>query len=243
VVRRPAAVLGLSVAVWLAASGYFLAAPALPALPAGDQSVLVAGAIGLLLVAATTFALLPAREALIGPLLIVLGAGLLVGALNDAGVGAGANVFEALLASGVGLLLARWLATPMIAVAVPLFVAAIDVWSVASGPSSRLLAGGTDSADPLSFDLPAWGGAGSAGHLGLSDAVFLSLFAAWGAHYGFRRGPTIAGMVVGLLGSLVLSVTLDRAIPALPLIAAGYLLPNLDRVGRLLRPEEPAATG
>ena len=33
----------------------------------------------------------------------------------------------------------------------------------------------------------------------------------------------------------------DRAIPALPLIAAGYLLPNLDRIGRLLAHEAPAA--
>jgi len=258
VVRRPAPVLDLdrpsrltrlrpgpvklAVVVWLAAFTYFLAAPALPALPAGDQTVLIAGGIGLALIAATTFVLLPGRQALIGPLLIVLGAGLIVGALNAGGVqgvGAGANVFEALLAGSIGLLFARWLATPMIAVAVPLFVAAIDVWSVSSGPSSRLLAGGTDRVDPLSFDFPAWGDAGSAGHLGLSDAMFLSLFAAWAAQYGFRRGLTIAGMMLGLLGSLVLSVVLDRAIPALPLIAAGYLLPNLDRIGLLLHHEEP----
>ncbi|MGH2941557.1 MAG: hypothetical protein ACRDLN_02110, partial [Solirubrobacteraceae bacterium] len=137
-------------------------------------------------------------------------------------------------ASAVGLLFARWLATAVTAVAVPLFVAAIDIWSVASGPSSRLFAAGTDSVDPLSFDLPAWGDTGSAGHVGLSDAVFLSMFAAWACRYGFRRVPTLAGLVLGLVGALVLSVVLDRAIPALPLIAAGYLLPNLDRVVRLL---------
>jgi hypothetical protein len=221
---------------------YFLAAPALPALPAGDPTILVAGTIGLLLIAATTLALVPARESLFGPLLIVLGTGLIVGALNvdgADGVGAGANVCEALFASALGLLLARWLATPLIAVAVPLFVAAIDVWSVASGPTSRLIASGTQRVDALSFDVPAWGGAGSAGHLGLSDAVFLSLFAAWAWRYGFRRGATVIGMVLGLLGTLVLSVALDRAIPALPLIAAGYLLPNLDRIGTLLGHKAP----
>jgi hypothetical protein len=240
--RRPlrglAAILAL--AIPLVTFVYIVAAPSLPALPAGDETIIVAGGIGLLLVAATTLVLQPAREALIGPALIVAGAGLIVGALNAGGangVGAGANVFEALLAGAVGLLFARWLATPLIAVAVPLFVAAIDVWSVASGPSSRLLADGTDRVDALSFDFPAWGDAGSAGHLGLSDAVFLSLFASWAAHYGFRRGATIAGMTLGLLASLVLSVTFDRAIPALPLIAVGYLLPNLDRIGRLLAHE------
>ena len=75
---------------------------------------------------------------------------------------------------------------------------------------------------------------GSAGQLGLSDAVFLAMFAAWALHYGFRPKTTIAALALGLIASLVLSVALDRAIPALPLLAAGYLLPNLDRAGRLL---------
>jgi hypothetical protein len=249
VVRRPTPVLSpsrrrrrpgpgtLAVGAPLVALAYFLAAPALPALPAGDATTIVAGAIGLLMIALTVLAIAPAAETLFGPLLIALGAGLLTGALNaDAtnGVGAGANVPEALVAAAVGLLFARWLATPVIAVAVPIFVGAIDVWSVASGPSSQLLDAGTDRIDPLSFDLPAWGGMGSAGHLGLSDALFLSMFAAWAWRYGFRRAATIAGLVLGLLASLALSVALDRPIPALPLLAAGYLLPNLDRIARLL---------
>ena len=233
---RPGAASAL--AIPLVALAYFLAAPALPALTAGDTTVLVAGSIGMLLIAATTLSLLPARDTLVGPLLIVLGAGLLMAALNAGrGVGAAANVAEAVVAAAVGLLLARWLRAPAIAVTLPLFVALIDVWSVASGPSSRLLADGTATADPLSFDLPGWGGHVSAGHLGLSDAVFVAMFAAWALHFGFRRVATIAGIVVGLLAALVLGVVFDRAIPALPLIAAGYLLPNLDRIGRLLRHE------
>ena len=226
------------------ALAYFLAAPALPALEPGDQTTLVCGAVGLVFVSTTALALVAARENLIGPLLIILGSGLLVGALNvegQDGVGAGANVFEAMLAGAVGLIFARLFAGAMSAVAVPLFVAAVDVWSVWSGPSSRLLEEGTNRVDPLSFDLPAWGDRGSAGHLGLSDAVFLTMFAAWAWRYDFRRRATIAGMVLGLLASLVLSVVYDRAIPALPLIAAGYLLPNIDRIGRILGQEERGA--
>ena len=217
----------------LAALAYFLVAPALPALPDGDTTVIVAGGAGLLMLAASTLALLPAYETLVGPLLVALGAGLLTGALNAADVGAAANVPEAMLAGALGLLFARWLATPVIALAVPIFVAAIDIWSVASGPTSRMT--DTDSGDTLSFDLPAWGHSGSAAHLGLSDALFLSMFAAWALRYGFRRGATIAGLTVGLVGALVLGLLLDRTIPALPLLAAGYLLPNLDRVPALLR--------
>jgi hypothetical protein len=246
VVRRPSPLLRrgaarLAFAAPFAAGAYFLAAPALPALPAGDVTVLVAGSIGLLLVAVCTLCVLPAYEMLIPPLLVALGAGLLVAALNaDAnGVGAGANVVEALLAGAGGLLFARWLAVPAIALAVALFVAAVDVLSVALGPASRMLDDGTARVDALSFDLPAWGGAGSAGHLGLSDAFFLSLFAAWAWRFGLRRGATIAGMLLGLVGALGLSVALDRAIPALPLLAAGYLLPNADRLWKLARLDAP----
>ncbi len=189
------------------------------------------------MIAATTLSLLPARDSVAGPLLIVLGCGLIAGALNSegaAGVGAGANVFEAMLAAAIGLLFAHALRAPPIVVAVPFFVAALDIWSVASGPTESLLAGGTASADPLSFDLPAWGDMGSAGHLGVSDAVFLAMFAAWAWHHDLRRGATVVGLTLGVLASLGLGLALDEAIPALPLIAAGFVLPNLDRLVRLL---------
>lgn len=221
------------------ALAYFLEAPALPSLPAGNATILVAGTIGLLLVAATTLSLLAARETVVGPVLVAVGSGLLVGALNAADVGAAANVFEAMLAASIGLLLARWLRAPPIAIVVPLFVAAIDAWSFAAEPSSPLPSAAATAVDPLSFDLPAWGAAGSAGRLGLSDAVFVALFAAWAWQWGFRRAATIAGLALGLIASLVLSVVLDTTIPALPLVVAGYLLPNADRVGRLLGDEAP----
>ena len=253
-VRGPSAVLSrrhhrgfatLAFALAPAAFAYFLAAPLLPALPAGDTTILVAGSIGLLLVAASALAVLPAYEALIAPLLIALGAGLLVAACNadgTDGVGAGANVLEALLAGAAGLLFARWLAAPAVSVAVALFVSAIDVLSVAFGPTSRLLEEGTPRVDALSFDLPAWGDAGSAGHIGFSDAFFVALFAAWAWRFGLRRGATIAGLLLGLLAALGLSVALDEAMPALPFVAAGYLLPNVDRLWRLLARRDHSAS-
>lgn len=244
-VRGPAALLRrpawagagfLAVVLPLVSLAYFLAAPALPGLQDGDETILVAGSAGLLMVAMATLSLLGARDTFFGPLLIALGAGLLMGALNAAGVGAGANVAEALVASAAGLLLARALATPSVAVAVPVFVAAIDIWSVLSGPTEQLLeAEDADAVDALSFDVPAWGDAGSVGALGVSDAVFLAMFASWAYTFGFRRVATLAGLALGLVGSLALGLALDEAVPAIPLIAAGYLLPNLDRIPALFR--------
>ena len=197
------------------ATAYFAVAPALPDLGDGDLSLLVADGIGLIAIAATVWSLLPAWRAQNVLAFVLLGAAVVTGILNLAGVGALANVPEAL--------------------AVPLFVAAIDIWSVASGPTSRLVDAGRDPVDVLSFDIPAWGG-GSAGGLGLTDAIFLAMFAGWAWRFGLRRRATLAGMTIGLLGALVLSLATDEAIPALPLVAAGYLLPNVDRLVARVRP-------
>ena len=161
------------------ATAYFAVAPALPDLGDGDLSLLVADGIGLIAIAATVWSLLPAWRAQNVLASVLLGAAVVTGLLNLAGVGALANVPEALAASAAGLLLASALATPAVALAVPLFVAAIDVWSVASGPTSRLVDAGRDPVDVLSFDIPAWGG-GSVAHgcnigQGLTGIPLLSL--------------------------------------------------------------------
>jgi hypothetical protein len=217
------------------ATAYFAVAPALPDLGDGDIALLVADGIGLLLVAATVWSLLPAWRAQQVLVSTLLASAVVVAVLNLAGVGALANVPEALAASAAGLLLAYALATPAVALAVPLFVAAIDIWSVANGPTSRLVDAGRDPVDVLSFDFPAWGG-GSAGGLGLTDAIFLAMFAGWAWRFGLRRRATLAGMSIGLLAALVLSLVTRDAIPALPLVAAGYLLPNVDRLVARVRP-------
>ena len=244
VVRRPAAVLTPrrrprgaipAIAIPLAALAYFLAAPALPALAAGDATVLAAGSLGVLLVAGSALSLLALRDAPVALVLVALGSGLLVAALNAGDVGAAANVVEALLAATIGLLFARALSAPAIAVAVPVFVALVDVWSVATGPTAKLIANGTPTADPLSFDLPAWGSMGSAGHLGLSDAVFLAMFAAWALRHDCRRTATIVALTLSLVAAIAVSVAVGRAIPAIPFLAAAFLLPNADRLAALLR--------
>ena len=223
----------------LLATAYFAAAPALPDLGDGDAALLVADGIGLMLIGATVASLLPAWRAQRVQVIALACAAVVVAVLNLGGVGALANVPEGILGSAIGLLLAGALATPAVALAVPLFVAAIDIWSVASGPTSRLVEAGRDPVDVLSFDIPAWGG-GTAGGLGITDAIFLAMFAAWAWRFGLRRRTTLAGMAAGLLAALVLSVLTEEAIPALPLVAAGYLLPNLDRLVRRVR---PARTG
>jgi hypothetical protein len=236
VVRGPAAVLtGLG-----AALAYFLAAPALPALASADLAVLVAGTAGLVAVVLCTAVVVPAVESPFSLAIGFLGAVLLVAALSVAEVGAGATPFEAMLYGCIGVGFAAVLDSPALAVALPLFVAAVDAASVVGGgPGGLLVGGGADAGDPLTLELPGWGGGLPAARVSAADVIFLAAFAAYAHRFGLRRRATIAGMLGGFVLALVLGVVLDRDVSALPLVAAGYLLPNVDRLGALFhRPSE-----
>jgi hypothetical protein len=231
VVRGPAALLGAT----LVALVYFLVAGDLPDLGSGDTATIIAGLIGVGLIAAIVLSVTYAGDDLFPLSLLFLGTFMLVAGMDAAGAGSSVSAFEAVAAGTFGVLLGRWLAAPAVAFAIPVFVAIIDAWSVASGPSSRLSESGTRGSAELSFDIPAWGHAtGASSRLGLVDAIFLAMFSVWAMRFGLRPRATAIGMVLGLFTAVVLSVVLDRAVPALPLIAVGYWTANLDRFDQLL---------
>lgn len=222
----------------LAAAGggiaYLLLAPALPDLGDGEAAVLVPGSIGLALIGVLALCLIDLRDSAPLAALLGLGAALLAAAMTVAEAGAVADVPKALFAAAVGVILARLLATPAVVLAVPLFVAAIDLWGVSSGPTSRLLVRESGEVDFLAFAIPAWGG-GEVGRLGISDVIFLAFFAALAWRYGLRRLVTGAALVGALVAVLVAEVAIDRALPVLPFLAAALLVPNLDRLPGLFR--------
>ncbi|MEJ7785950.1 MAG: hypothetical protein WKF96_14185 [Solirubrobacteraceae bacterium] len=233
-VRRPAALLGATAV----ALTYFLVAGELPDLGDGDGAVLVAGLVGVGLVAGIVLSVTRAGHELFPLVLLLGGSFLLVASMDAAGAGASVSAFEAVAAGTFGVLLGRALAAPTVALAIPVFVAIVDAWSVARGPTSRLSESGARGSSELTFDLPSWGDApGAASRLGLVDAIFLAMFSVWAARFGLRPRATAVGMVMGLFAAVVLSVAMDRAVPALPLMAVGYWLPNLDRFAAVLRSE------
>jgi hypothetical protein len=231
VVRGPASLL----AATAVALGYFLLAGDLPSLGGGDAAALVAGVVGATLVATITLGVPQAGDDAFSIALILGGSALLVAGMDAGGARASVTALEALAAGSFGVLLGRALAAPAVALAVPVFVAIIDAYSAATEPASRLANGVPRGAAELTFDLPSWGGVTSAGsRLGLTDAVFMAMFTVWARRFGLRPRATVVGMLCGLLAAVVLSVLLDRSVPALPLIAVGYWVPNVDRFGALL---------
>ncbi len=216
----------------LAAALYFLLVGELPRI-SGEAGLYVAGVLGAIGVGLAALAPLPGRDDPLGLVVFGAGAALLATALAVKDVGAVANPVEALLAAAAGLLFAWAFALPAAVVALPLLVAGIDLASVLTGPGEPVTP--PTPVDVLTFDLPVWGGGGSAARLNLLDATFVALFAAWALRFALRPRVTIPLMVAGLAGAVALGLALDEAVPALPFLAAALLLPAADRIPGLLR--------
>jgi hypothetical protein len=163
-----------------------------------------------------------------------VGAGLVLAALDANGVAAAATPFEVALFGCAGLAFAVLLDSPALAVALPLFVAALDVVQAAGGGSAGLFTLSTTSpGDALVLELPDWGTGLAAARLRVADVVFIAAFAGYARRLGLRERAAEAGMLVGLLAAAAAEVLFDTDLPALALIAAGYLLANVDRFGPL----------
>jgi hypothetical protein len=232
VVGRAAAVL----APLLLAQAYVLIAPELPVINNEDLSLFVAATCGLAAVYGCAAVIAPMSD--VPPLLVLvaIGAFTIVAALNVASVGAAATPAEAIAYSAGGALFALGLLAPSLAVALPIFVAAIDAIStLAGGPGELLGTGMTQAGDPLSLEVPDWGNGLPAGRLGIADAVFAGVFLTYARRFGLRPGATAVAIWLGAVAAVVLELWLDVTIPVLPLMAVGYFLVNLDRLPRLFR--------
>jgi hypothetical protein len=230
-VRGPAALLGL-----LALSlGYFLLAPALPVLHPQDLGTLVASAIGIAAVVAVVAGLVATADVRLAAGLALLGAGLIAAALDVAGVASAATPFEAVAYGCAGVAFALIFDVPLLALALPLFVAGVDVITSSGGAHGAtfgltLSRGG----DALGLELPAWGLKGLAvGRIGIAEVVFIAAYATYARQTVLRERAGEIGMGIALLGAAAVEVLADTRLPTLALIGAGFLLPNLDRIGRL----------
>ena len=229
-VRGPAALL----AVLGAALAYVLVAPELPQLHPPELSALVASAIGLTFVVAIVAGLAAMADSPFTLFPAVLGAGLLVAALDANDIGVAATPFEVVLLCCLGIAFAVVFDVPALAVALPLFLGAIDVVQAVGGGSAGLFTlSTTKPGDVLTLDLPDWGTGLAAARLSATDVIFLGAFAAYARRLGLRERAAEVGMLLGLLAAVASEVLLDTELPTIALMAAGYLATNVDRLGGL----------
>jgi hypothetical protein len=232
VVRGPAALLGLAVT----ALAYFLVAPALPSVHPLDVAIAVSATAGLAFAVALAAAPTAAVTAPVSLVPAVAGAVLLVAVLDAARAGAAASPFEALLCGCAGVAFAALLDAPALAVALPVFVGALDVSGVAgAGPGALLVSDAARPGDPFTVELPGWGGGLPAARLTAAELVFLAAYVAYAHRFGLRPRASALALFGALVATVVLGLALDRRVPALAVMGGAFLAVNADRLGGLLR--------
>jgi hypothetical protein len=204
-------------------------APHLPAIGDRDANGFLSAAIALLAVAALIVMAVPPHRHI--GLLVAGGGGAAITAaiLTAASAPEAASPFKALFAAAAGLALARFIFSPVIVYALAILAAGADVLSVSAGPTHYLINEQPRSVDYLTLFLPQWGDSGGS-QLGISDLIFMAVFLETAWRFGLRRRLTAVALSTSLVASLAIAYWADVAVPALPLLSAGLLLPNADLV-------------
>jgi hypothetical protein len=141
--------------------------------------------------------------------------------------GTPATLAKLVAAACAGFALTVLLRTPLELAGIAVLVAVVDTLSVAAGPTHVIVEHHTDVLDTFTLAFHPPGSFGSA-QIGVSDFVFFALFAAAATRTGLRRRATWAAMTASFGATAALSYAVDAALPALPLLSLGLLLPNAD---------------
>src|SRR5262249_16514232 len=232
VVRGAAALL----AVALGALAYFLVAPSLPSLGSLDAPIIVGASVGLAFVVAPAATPAAGVATGVGVVPAVVGSVLLVAVLDATRAGAAASPFEALFFGCVGVAFAAVLDAPGLAVALPLFVGALDLSGlVGTTPGGLLVQDAARPGDPFTVELPGWGGGLPAARVTGAEIVFLAAYIAYAHLFGLRPRASAIAMYAALVGVVVAGVVFDRRVRALALMGAAFLAVNADRLSDLFR--------
>lgn len=138
-----------------------------------------------------------------------------------------ANLFRLLAAASVGISLARYVSSMSVALLVAGAAVASDLFSVFAGPTRTLVEEDSPVLDALILVFPTFGSALGFG-LGMSDFIFLALFAAASHFLNLRYVATLLCVCFAAFLAVTVGLLLERPLPALPFIAIAFILANAD---------------
>jgi hypothetical protein len=228
---RITALLGLSVGL----GAYYVWSESLPDLSSwGDVAVL--GLLVIPAVFALVYLALPLRRAR-HLLLWGVGFGLLAAALEILDFDVLANFAKLAAVTLLAFWFLSYFETAAWVIVVALIVPWVDAISVWRGPTKHIVTRQPELFTTFSFAFPVPGEANTA-QLGLPDLMFFALFLGAADRWGMRTKLTWAAMALSFGATLALTVAFDiGGLPALPLLALGFLMPNADLLWRRLRAE------
>lgn len=152
--------------------------------------------------------------------------------LEAAGLDALANFSKLALMTSFGFWFLGYFETVLWVALVAVIIPWVDAVSVWRGPTRHIVEEQPQIFDTLSFAFPAPGGLTSA-NLGLPDLLFFALFLASADRWNLRVGWTWVALTLSLGLTMLIAVVWDvGGLPALPGLAFGFLIPNVDLLWR-----------
>ena len=139
------------------------------------------------------------------------------------------NLFRILAAASVGISLARYVGSAGVALLIAIVATASDLFSVFAGPTRTLVEEDSPALDLLLLVFPTFGSPLGFG-LGVSDFIFLALFAAASRFLNLRYLATLLCICFATFLALTAGLLLERPLPALPFIAIAFVLVNADLI-------------
>jgi len=175
-------------------------------------------------------------------LLLAVAFGVLAVILQLAGAGPVANFSKLAAMTAIGWWFLTYFEQVSWVVLVAVIVPWVDSYSVWRGPTKTIVTEKPDVFSALSFAFPVPGELGGA-KLGLPDLLFFALFLGASARFGLRPFWTWLCLTASIGATMALATAFDLAgLPALPLLALGFLLPNADLLWRAVRRKPRPAT-
>jgi hypothetical protein len=155
--------------------------------------------------------------------------------LEVAGAEGAANFAKLGASTAVAWLFLRFFEEVSWVVLVACIVPWVDAYSVWRGPTHHIVHHQRHVFTTLSFAFPVPGENGAA-NLGLPDLLFFGLFLGAAARFGLRVFWTWVGLTASFGATIALAQAFSvGGLPALPLLALGFLLPNADLLWRAVR--------
>ena len=140
-----------------------------------------------------------------------------------------ADLSRIVAAACVGISLAGYVTSVGTVLIIVVAAIASDIFSVFAGPTRVLVQEDSPILNGLLLIFPTFGSALGFG-LGLSDFIFLALFAAASRFLNLRYVETLLGVCFAAFLAVSVGLLLERPLPALPFIALAFVLVNADLI-------------
>lgn len=195
--------------------------------PASDPRIILSFALGLIATCALASSM---------TFLIALGHRLLIISLSAALVATGSILLGLTPLEGLGKIIfaataGLWIALMLTSISQVLLISAlvilVDFYSVFFGPTKKMVESGGPWIGYLTINLPVFG-ADAVSRLGISDIIFFALFLGCTLIFRLRRLLSALAMTTSFVATMVVGVSLDLGVPALPLLSVFFVLANAD---------------